>query len=321
MRPNIDIGWEIHGSVKAIADARYNGDLDLAYREVLNRGLTYSAIPGNERIEAGEITNVQFIPTEGEGVPLVFHQFLGRSTDLYSVGHGPYKTFEIDEIREHLTTVSRYDGVGIENAAFGLRRPGGSWVGWGLGDFVEALSQPIKRYRDTDFDELSHEEAGVVFNVGNDHVILRGRHLPEDGLLGNVHIEILAEARPVRLDSSLEAVIDEFDAQIVNATELSDHAHTGPIHETISVDPIEYLTYMNQRKEWIYGFLIENPFRSEKLHHNDPDIKSPAYVAMYLSDHELMDEAHSSEYWVKEYSVTSSRVSNMTLFGTWSRSE
>ena len=57
MRPNIDIGWEIHGSVKAIADARYNGDLDLAYREVLNRGLTYSAL-------IHHLSNTKVVPYE-----------------------------------------------------------------------------------------------------------------------------------------------------------------------------------------------------------------------------------------------------------------
>ena len=271
-------------------------------------------------METGDAANVRFIPTEGEGPPFVFHRYLGRSTNLYSVGHGPYKTFEIDEIRERLATISRYENVGVENAAFGLRRPSGSWVGWGFGDFVEALSRPVARYRDTDFDELSREEVGIVFNVSSDYVILRGRYLPEHNVLGNVHLKMLTEGWPVRLDSSSEAVLGEFDARVANVTEFPEHAHTGPIHETISVKPTEYLTHMEQGSEWVHGLVIENPFRSGELHHEDPTIEFPEHVAVYITDHELREEAPSSEYQIEEYGVTFGSVTNITLFGSWSRS-
>ena len=320
MRPNVDIGWEDHGAIKAIADARYGGDLDDAYTEVLKRGLKYSAIPGSERIEAGDAANIRFIPTEGEGNPFVFHRHLGRSTNLYSVGQGPYKTFEIDEIRERLATISRYENVGIENAAFGLRRSGGNWVGWGFGNFVEALSRPVDRYRDIDFDELSREEAGIVFNVGSDSVILRGRHLPEHNVLGNVHLKMLTEGWPMRLDSSSEAVLGEFGARVMNPTEFPERAHIGPVHETISVRPIGYLTHMEREREWVHGFMIENPFKSKELHHDDPTIGFPEYVALYLTDHKLRDEAPSSEYQIEEYGVNFGSVTNITLLGSWSQS-
>ena len=127
-------------AIKALADARYDGDLDRAYDEVLNRGLEYSALPTQERLTTGDGANVEFIPTEGAGEPVVFHKLLGRSSTLYSVGHGPHTTIKIEELTERLSTISRYAGVGVEGAAFGLRRPGGSWVGWGFGDFLAALS-------------------------------------------------------------------------------------------------------------------------------------------------------------------------------------
>lgn len=317
MRPNVDIGWENHGTIKAIADARYDGDLDRAYNEVLKRGLQYSAIPGEERMEAGDIANVRFIPTEQMGEPFVFHRYLGRSANLYSVGRGPYTTFETDEIREHLATISRYRKVGVEDAAFGLRRSGGSWIGWGFGDFIEALSRPVARYRDTGFEELSREEAGLVFGVGGDYVILRGRHLPEQDRLGNVHLTVLAEGQPVEVDSSLQAVLGEFDAQLANTTKLSESTYTGSIREASAVEPIEYLTHMEHGQEWAHGLVIENPFRTGELHHDNQTVADPEQVVMYLSDHELMDEVSSSRYQITDYGITIVGVTNITLSGTW----
>lgn len=319
MRPNVDIGWETHGAIKELADARYDGDLDRAYKEVLDRGLEYSALPAQERLGAGDGANVEFIPTEGAGEPIVFHKLLGRSPQLYSVGNGPYATLTLEEFRERLSTISRYAGVDVEGAAFGLRRSGGCWVGWGFGDFLAALSDPLSRYQETEFTGLAHEEVGLVFSVGDTFVVLRGRHLPNDNQVGNVHIQVLAEGWPVRRDSSLKAVVDALDAEVVNGSALSERAQTGLKPASVVVEPLEFLTHIEDGREWTHAIVIENPFRTGKLQTDTPRVTEPNQAVMHLTSHELRDEAPSNRYHLEEYGVTDADIVNITLSGSWSR--
>lgn len=320
MRPNVDIGWETHGAIKALADARYDGDLDRAYKEVLNRGLEYSALPAQERVSASDGMTVKFIPTEGAGDPVVFHKLLGRSPQLYSVGHGPYATLTVAELEERLATISRYAGVDVEGAAFGLRRAGGCWVGWGFGEFLAALADPLSRYQETEFTELAREEVGLVFSVGDAYVILRGRHLPDENQVGNIHVQVLAEGWPVRRDSALKAVVDELDAEFVNGSPLSERAQTGLEQASVVVEPLEFLTHIEDGKEWIHAIVIENPFRTGDLHTETPRVAEPQQAVMHLTSHELRDEAPSSRYQLEEYAIIDEDLVNLTLSGSRSRS-
>ena len=319
MRPNVDIGWETHGAIKELADARYDGDLDRAYKEVLDRGLEYSALPAQERLETGDGANVEFIPTDGAGDPIIFHKLLGRSPQLYSVGHGPYATLTVAELEERLSTISRYAGVDVEGAAFGLRRSGGCWVGWGFGDFLAALSDPLSRYQETEFTELAREEVGLVFSIGDAYIVLRGRHLPDDNQVGNVHVQVLAEGWPVRRDSALKAVVDELDAGFVNGSPLSERAQTGLKQASVAVESLEFLTHIEDGKEWTHAIVIENPFRTGKLDFDIPHAAEPNRVVMHLPSNELMDETLASDYQLKEYSITGTGIVNLTLSGSGSR--
>jgi len=109
-------------------------------------------------------------------------------------------------------------------------------------------------------------------------------------------MRVLTEGRPLRPNNALETVLGEFDARLVNATNPPEDAHTGSIREAIEVEPIEYLTYTEQDREIAHGLVIENPFKSNELHHTDPSVLDPEYVVVHLSDHELMDESRSSRY-------------------------
>ena len=318
MRPNVDIDWDNHGRIKSLAEGRYDGDLDQAYNAVLKRGLRYSAIPSEPQVESGDPTGTIFISTEHEGDPIIFNQFLGQESTLYSVGHGPYSTYSVSEFINILTTISQYKSVSHEKSSFGIRRSGGNWVGWGFGDLFAALQQPFKRYKQTGFSDLSREEIGLVFRVGSDYVVIRGRHTPEDEMIGNLYLDVLVDGCPTSINSTLEAVLGEFGAEMVNATELTGGFHTGLTHETFSVDPIEYTTYKDRTNSWIDKIVIENPFRTGKLNIDAAGVDVPENVVVHLSHHLMENEAASADYKIDNYCVTVDKMINISMSGNWS---
>jgi len=317
MRPNVDIDWDNHGRIKSLAEGRYDGDLDQAYNAVLKRGLRYSAIPSESQVETGDPIGTEFIPTENEGNPIIFDRFLGQESELYSVGHGPYTTYSVSNFIKMLKTVSQYDNVGHKKSSFGIRRQGGNWVGWGFGDLFAALEQPTKRYGQTEFTNLTHEEIGLVFRVGSDYVVIRGRHIPEDEMIGNVHLDVLVDGCPTSINSTLEAVLGEFGAEMVNATELTGAYHTGLTHEAFPVDPIGNTTYSDKSNIWVDKIMIENPFRTGKLTIDVAGVDSPEKLVVHLSHHVIKNEDASTDYWVENYSVTVNGVINVSMSGNW----
>lgn len=318
MRPNVDINWSSHGTIKEIAATCYDGDLDRAYNEVLERGLEYSAIPCEEQMETGSLENIVRIPIKGAGTPITFHEFLGQDTPLYSTGYGPYKTLAIEDLEEQLRTISRYSAVAVDTAAFGIRRDEANWVGWGFGDFIKAVSSPLDRYRETDLNELAHEEVGLVFSVGDDYVTLRGRHFPDDRSIGDLHAEVLASGRPIRSSSSLEAVLHELDVQLINASEVSDQAHRPLTGASFTPKSVGTVSYVDRSREWVDKVVIKNPFETGQLDHQDPTLGAPENVIIHLTDHKLASEGSPTQYQVKNHAVTLGDIANISIVGTWS---
>ena len=98
---------------------------------------------------------------------------------------------------------------------------------------------------------------------------------------------------------------------------LTERAQTGLRQEVFEVVPVEYLTHTENGREWAHALLIENPFRTEALHHDNPTVLDPDHVVMELSSYELLDDASSASYRLEEYGATVAIIVNISLSGSW----
>lgn len=285
MRPNIDLNWELHGPIKELAEARYNGDLSAAYRAVLKRGLKYTAIPREEiEIPTRDYESI-FIPTNGSThlrKPILFYYTFGETNLPQYSFFGRQRSIDHSEFTAALRTIGRFDKVDIDHAAFGIRRPQGMWAGFEFGNFIAALEEPLNRYGQTSFTHLEDEVIGLIFSVGHGDVFLSGKHHLEEGEITDLRVRALTTDLLPGSDSVIFPIFDELGATMELPSKFSGKHSTVTEGLPLEVEPIRSITTDSFSNLLMDAVLIKNPFADGSLAYDTAEWAYPDQVLMYV---------------------------------------
>jgi hypothetical protein len=320
MRPDVDIDESLDGVLSELAEKRYDGDRSKAYNQVIKKGLKYTGIPRQKPIEEGDIDNVPFINLTSEGFqerlppgpPIVFHQYLSLSESLYHTRAVCSSSMKIKEFKESLKTLSQYRGVEVDEAAFGIRRRGGIWVGWGFADCIASLSKYLERHKQADLEEYRREEFGLVFAVGSVYVMISARHQDSTSELRQINLQLVERDPTQNTDDAVSTVLGVFDADTRSTAKIVDSRH----HYEHKIIPIE--------SEEVTRSAAPNGRMTEKIQiktHENTDhlsrIDKPEELVLHLISQVAKEEWNKKSYQVEEFGVTDHKLINISLRGNW----
>ena len=329
MRPSIDIDKSLHGRIEDVSDNLYDGNNTDAYTAVLERGLDHMPTPTGESFSPGSVDNAQFITTRDKepphdtqecSPPIVFHRDLSLNTPLTMVSSSSPSEVGFDEFEEQLTRISQMPSVRDDEAAFGIRRKGGMWVGWSFGDALAALRDPSQRYACTDFEALATEEFGLVFSVGRDYFVIRARPDHETETLSKFTVQLLKRDFGSAIPDHATQIAGELAATLRTSQQLEPPTHHSSLM-THEIDPAEFLATPDADPAFYGQIRITNPFGSDTDLPYTSDfadgLEVPDGLLIFLPHHVSREKPQAKQYKISNMGVTDTIVRNISIQGAW----
>jgi hypothetical protein len=338
MRPDIDIDQSIHGTVREIAEMRYGNssseEMSRVYNEVLKKGLRHTVIPEAEPYQKGNLDNIHFIHTSKKTssvhtmeIPVTtFNEYLSLNDKLYAVrcdrrfGGG----MEFEQLKNKLQRISRHPDFHRRDATFGIRAPGGIWVGWRFGDCIEAITKPQDRYSETPFNELKPESLCLVFSVGKYFFVLTSgiNHLQsypdQEGELSRPRMKILTTSSFNQNNDIISSIIGELGWELKIAEMTLDGKRHSSTNEVIVIGPEDCIQYIQQSDGMIDRIKINNIFSDRKLPELPNSIRMPQHLIVSLSEKPQRENIDNIEFGITRSGVTElDGWRNISLQGTW----
>lgn len=312
----------IHRSqIRELAHARFDGDVDAAYRAILDVGLDSVAVPRRRGMATteGDLDRVRYTETNDHTNDGVFLRFFPGPVDsLYSFGKSGYATMELSSFCAELETVTRYDGVHHEAAAFSLADWDGQWYGWSAADFATALRETDERHRRADRESVLAEDGRLLFRVDDVAVLVQFTHELTTNRIANVRLTMYAPGDPFGNRRRLETIARHFEGTL-GAISTADYYARGRHREP--VEPVAYLTKSSGGFEWVTRVVIERTpsLVRDALGHYGGTF--PRELVLNLKHHAPLRYAHDCRYQIEEYAVAelNGAVWNVTLEGNWYR--
>ena len=315
-----DTNPELRLTIEALARARYDGDIDAAYRDVLETGLDHTAIPAGPGFDSADSTldHVYYTTAQNRMNATLFHRFVARyGRQLVAFGDSGGATMTVTAFLEELMTVSQYAGVDHEIASFSIADRDQQWFGWGFADFATALRKTADRTQQAKHESDIPENVSLVFHARNVTVLIQFTHdwTHTPAQAENIRVKMYASGEPFEHRKTLSTIARHFGGSLGAITPFDARASW-----TLStlVEPLAYLT--DTDGDWVTKIVIDLTDVPLKT---TPDMTFtpilPERAVVHLSYHAPVEIARSCCYKVEHCTIArlGGGVRNMEMMGDW----
>ncbi|MFH5801643.1 hypothetical protein [Haladaptatus sp. CMAA 1911] len=307
-------------TIEAIARARYDGDIDAAYREVLETGLDHTAIPARRAIDSadGTLDHVYYMTAQNRKRATLFHRFVAQyGRQLVTFGDSGGATMTVTAFLEELMTVSQYGGVDHKVASFSIADWDQQWYGWGFANFATALRSTADRTQQAKYESDVPENVSLVFSVNTVTVLVQFTHdrTHTPAQAKDIRIKMYASGEPFEHRKTLSTIVRHFGGSLGAITPFDARASW-----TLStlVEPCAYLT--DTDGNWVTKIVIDLADVQLKT---TPDMTFtpilPERAVVHLSSYSSVATAPTNRYRVDHCTIArlDGGVCNVALRGNW----
>lgn len=304
--------------IKALADARFEGDKEAALKTVLATGLDNLAVPNEQTVEpdSGSMERVHYTAENDKNASALFiRSFPGRGDELITFGSIGVEKFDRQTFLDELETICRYDDVNRDRASFVFADNEGQWFGWGLLDFGSTLCHCQQRYESVDRNPPGSEKMVVGFRVGAFLVVLHGAYEPVKDVVNLVSLDIYGTGEPLDNRNTLATITGHFGGSL-GSIEPFDKGH----HETRMAHPIEPIEFIESPRDPTFYDRAIVPLPSS-LGIRPPSLPSsmmPNRGVVNFSHHVSKESAEDHRYQILRVRVVDLGAKvNIELRGQW----
>jgi len=287
MRPNVDIPWSIHGTIKEHAEST-DQTIQEAYIETLEMGVR--ELPERAKVDLPDQSFRGFGPklirTQGSESQEINHSV--TSHPFFHLGENSMQfgtrrdNMGVDEFVDRL---ARLHDVGrVDSSWFTVHQLGAALVGRGPANFSEAIREAPKTFSDEDVPTYKNGHLLYIASLPyeSEYLCIRAempRLSTDKQVLSNVELQFISEGVPVTGDLYRRFAQAFGFNEIFNATDLTlpTTGLNAPEGSTLTVTERVTARDENHEDDSVTGLFVENPLKNnpELLSHLEDQLHGP----------------------------------------------